>query len=632
MSNATFLKSLKKQLGVLAMLLLLTATLLSGCGESVTTTPSSTSPDTVPNAFIFVDQMDVALSTVIESAAIIITGIDSVSTISISGGEYSIDSGAFTNVPGTISNGQTVKVNHLSSASNATTFNTTLTIGGVSDIFSTTTVAGPDATPDAFSFVDQTDVALSTLTESAAITVSGITVTSDISVSGGEYSLDGGAYTSVTGTVTNGQLVTVRHTSSATNHTTVDTTLTIGGVSDTFTSTTVVAAGLYDVVDTAQIECANSSTGAIIACSGIGYDADYSGNQPSYTLTDGGLTVTDNVTGLIWMQSTDTDGVGIVDIDDKMTQSEAVTYCANLTTAGYTWRLPNIKEAYSLIMFTGEDPSSYMGTDTSGLITFVDETYFDRVFGDQTGGERLIDGQFATTTIYLSTTMGGNNTMFGVNFVDGRIKGYPTVNKDFFVRCVTGNESYGENLFTDNGDGTISDTATTLMWMQDDIASSNWDDAVSICENATTPVWNDWRLPNAKELQSIVDYTRSPDTHSSAAIDPIFNSTSFTNEEGFTDWGFYWASTTHQNNAGNSNNATYLSFGRALGYYDTDPTPGVSLDMDDVHGAGAQRSNDKLNVSTEPGAASANIGYGTFYYHGPQGDILRLNNKVRCVR
>ena len=79
------------------------------------------------------------------------------------------------------------------------------------------------------------------------------------------------------------------------------------------------------------------------------------------------------------------------------------------------WRLPDIKTLYSLIEFTGEDPSGYTGTDTSGLITFLDDS-FDKAFGDQDAGERIIDGQYATTTKYVSTTMNNNETMFGVNF------------------------------------------------------------------------------------------------------------------------------------------------------------------------------------------------------------------------
>ena len=135
--------------------------------------------------------------------------------------------------------------------------------------------------------------------------------------------------------------------------------------------------------------------------------------------------------------------------------------------------------------------------------------------------------------------------MFGVNFVDGRIKGYPYNGKEFYVLCVSGNDDYGLNLYTDNGDGTISDDATGLMWQQSDSQSVDYEDAILSCETATTAGYSDWRLPNVKELQSIVDYSRSPDATSSAAIDAVFNSTAITNEEGMTDWGYYWSSTTH---------------------------------------------------------------------------------------
>jgi hypothetical protein len=99
----------------------------------------------------------------------------------------------------------------------------------------------PDTTPNAFHFNDQTNVALSTLISSNVITVSGINASTSISVSGGEYSVNGGAYASTTGTVQNGDTVQVRHTSSSSFNTSVNTTLTIGGVSDTFTTTTVNA-------------------------------------------------------------------------------------------------------------------------------------------------------------------------------------------------------------------------------------------------------------------------------------------------------------------------------------------------------------------------------------------------------
>ncbi len=381
----------------------------------------------------------------------------------------------------------------------------------------------------------------------------------------------------------------------------------------------------YAIVDTGQTDCYDSTTGTVTACTGTGYDADYSGNQPSYTVSADGKAVTDNVTGLVWQQSTDTNGDGQVTYDDKMYQSDAATYCQNLVLDGRDdWRLPSLKELYSLIQFTGKDPSSYTGTDTSILTPFISHV-FDWAFGDLSSGhDRIIDGQYATSTDYVSTTMNNNATMFGVNFVDGRIKGYPLAVKKFYVRCVAGNPDYGKNQFVDNGDQTISDNATGLMWQKNDNDSSNWDDAVASCESATTAGYTDWRLPNAKELQSIVDYTRSPDTTASAAIDPLFSATSFTNENGQKDWGYYWASTTHMDFNGYGNDGVYVAFGRALGY--------MNGTIMDVHGAGAQRCNDKLDVATEPGVQSATNAYGTFYYKGPQGDILRNDNKVRCVR
>ncbi len=394
------------------------------------------------------------------------------------------------------------------------------------------------------------------------------------------------------------------------------------------TTTTVAASSLtYPIVDTDQTSCYDSSTGNTATCNGSGYDADYDGYQPSYTVSLDGKVVTDNVTRLLWTQSTDTNGDGAVNYSDKMSQSAAASYCASLSLDSYSWRLPSIKEAYSLVLFSGTDASDYTGTSTSVLTPFLSPV-FDWAFGDTTAGDRIIDGQYATSTMYVSTTMLGSTTMFGMNFVDGRIKGYPVATKKFYVRCVSGNSSYGINHFVDNGDGTISDKATGLMWEQTDHTSLIFDQAVSTCENATTAGYSDWRLPNAKELQSILDYTRSPDTSSSAAIDPVFSATSFTNESNVADWGYYWTSTTHVHYDGSGSDAVYDSFGRALGYFDA----GAGLEILDVHGAGAQRSDNKVSPADVPGVQTANVGYGMFYYFGPQGDIRRSVNMVRCVR
>ena len=466
-----------------------------------------------------------------------------------------------------------------------------------------------DTTPPVITLIGEDEISL---TQNAIYTEAGATATDDVD---GDVSVTttGSVDTTTVGVYT----ITYTATDSSGNSATATRTVNVLAASLENNQTT------YKIVDTAQALCYDSATGATEVCAGKGYDADYNGNQPSYTLSAGGAVVIDNVTGLMWTQSTDTDGDGVTtDMDDKMSQSEAVTYCSELSLEGYDdWRLPDIKTAYSLILFSGEDPSGYSGSDTSGLVPFIDPV-FSRTFGDTANGERIIDGQYATTSLYVSTTMNGDATMFGVNFVDGRIKGYPTQIMDFYVQCVRGGEDYGINDFTDNGDSTVSDRATGLMWEQNSSDSTDWNDAVEICEVSTTAGHTDWRLPDAKELQSIVDYTRSPDTNASAALDPLFNATSFENEAGETDWGSYWSSTTHANSEGIGNNAAYLSFGRALGYF--------NFQLLDVHGAGAQRSDDKTDESRD--ATLATVNGISFYYKGPQGDIRRTDNKVRCVR
>lgn len=105
-------------------------------------------------------------------------------------------------------------------------------------------VSSSDTTPDAFSFTDQTNVSTSSTITSAAITVAGINAAATITISGGTYDINSsGSFTSSSGTVNNGDTVRARHTSSASNSTATNTTVTIGGVSDTFTSTTSSGAG-----------------------------------------------------------------------------------------------------------------------------------------------------------------------------------------------------------------------------------------------------------------------------------------------------------------------------------------------------------------------------------------------------
>ena len=395
--------------------------------------------------------------------------------------------------------------------------------------------------------------------------------------------------------------------------------------------------GAYPIVDTAQVLCYDDELQTTCPSAGeafYGQDAQFDGRQPSYAISGDGLTVHDNVTGLTWTRSADLDQDGDIDVDDKLTFDEAPLYANTLNNqnfGGYSdWRVPSTKELYSLIDFRGTDP---MSDDTSGLIPFIDTGYFQFAYGDQAAGERVIDSQWVTTTLSLDSVLGGQTAMFGVNFADGRIKGYPvTGGKTFYVRLCRGNTDYGINNFTDNSDGTITDLATGLMWSQDDRGDGlstgprsgmTWEDALAWVEqkNAESHLgYTDWRLPNAKEMQSIVDYTRAPGATSSAAIDPIFNITQIINEAGDVDYPWFWTGTTHKREDGNGSAGAYVCFGRGMGYW--------ADEWDDVHGAGCQRSDRKNGDFTE----YTYVSDGYYFGMAPQGDAARMYNYVRLVR
>ena len=85
--------------------------------------------------------------------------------------------------------------------------------------------------------------------------------------------------------------------------------------------------------------------------------------------------------------------------------------------------------------------------------------------------------------------------------------------------------------FIDNGDGTITDITTGLMWSKENVGGKcNWEESDKACRELGLAGHKDWRMPTRWELLTLVD-----DTRSSPAIDTSF----FTNTE--NDW--YWTST-----------------------------------------------------------------------------------------
>ncbi len=242
----------------------------------------------------------------------------------------------------------------------------------------------------------------------------------------------------------------------------------------------------FPIVDTNQGLCYNNSE--LIDCPAegeafYGQDAQYTGNAPSYT-DNGDGTVTDNVTGLVWAQDLST---------TTMDWDEASTYCDSVTTGDISdWRLPSVKELWSIRDFSQGWP-------------WVDTDYFYLV-GD---GSDMGRHHSWTSNAYLVESEYQNEQVVGdphwiVNDWTGHIK---AMSGRRFVRCVGGDE-YGINDFVDSGDGTVTDKATGLMWAQDDSGEAiDWETALAYADDATIAGYDDWRLPNVKELQSIADYS-----------------------------------------------------------------------------------------------------------------------------
>ena len=177
--------------------------------------------------------------------------------------------------------------------------------------------------------------------------------------------------------------------------------------------------------------------------------------------------------------------------------------------------------------------------------------------------------------------------------------------------------------FTEHGDGTVSDTLTGLMWdkcssgqsgsacASGSASAHTWEQAQGVAASTRGTAYkgyNDWRLPNAKELQSLVDYGHAPDATDRAkqapALNPVF-------KMGDPE-AWYWTGTTHLENR-SCGFAVYVCFGKAMG--------SMHGEKMNVHGAGAQRSDPKAGNPADWKEGN-----------GPQGDEVRILNYVRCVR
>ncbi|MEI6409373.1 MAG: DUF1566 domain-containing protein [Bacteroidota bacterium] len=256
-----------------------------------------------------------------------------------------------------------------------------------------------------------------------------------------------------------------------------------------------------------------------------GEDADYTQNPPFFQLNGDG-TVLDTVTGLMWQQS---DG-------GEMTFENATTYCQNLVLGGHDdWRLPTAQEAYSILNQGKVNPALDVA-----VFTASDAEYWWTSEHDATNANK----------IWVTNKGGG----VGNHLKSETVSAGGT--KKIHVRAVR-DLAPPPNVpshFADNGDGTVTDLLTNLIWQKIPAPDSlTWENALMYAENLVSAGHDDWRLPNIKELQSLNDETRA-----NPSVDPVF----------FPNIGLfkYWSSTTLPNQ---NARAWYLDTRFGITTYDT---------------------------------------------------------------
>lgn len=259
----------------------------------------------------------------------------------------------------------------------------------------------------------------------------------------------------------------------------------------------------------------------------FGEDHDYSINPPSFT-NNGNGTITDNVTGLMWKQAD----------DGEMIYENAAPFCDALSYAGYTdWRLPSPMESFSIINLQNNNPA-------------LNTTYFTSSAAEYWWTNMVQVGD--NTKIWCTNTGGGigNKPKAETISAGGTFKYHTRCVRDVATPMVI------PNHFTDNGNGTITDNLTQLVWQKvPNMVVYNWEQAIAYAEGLNLASFTDWRLPNIKELQSLNDESVS---------NPSVNSTFF----GSLGVHNYWSSTTLKPNTANPASAWYWNTQLGITSYD----------------------------------------------------------------
>ena len=239
-----------------------------------------------------------------------------------------------------------------------------------------------------------------------------------------------------------------------------------------------------------------------------GEDADYTRNPMSFTLMHNDQIVYDNHTKLMWERNLNFRSTKLVPPKgERMAQDvfypkelepkrrpyhEGVQYCKTLRLGGYDdWRMPTTKEGHTIAHYGSARPT-------------IHKKYFKDVFAGLPGyGDRGKGGMWVGPI-----APDHPNSAWHLGFIDGHLMGYPRGGYKT-TRCVRADNNgvYWLPELKDNGNGTVTDHFSQLMWIQVVPAQTfEWEEAIQYCENLVFAGHTDWKLPSNKEQVSMVDH------------------------------------------------------------------------------------------------------------------------------
>ena len=199
--------------------------------------------------------------------------------------------------------------------------------------------------------------------------------------------------------------------------------------------------------------------------------------------------------------------------------------------AGYKIYYGTSSSSYSQSIDVGNTTTYTIEDLTEGLTYYFATTAYDA------GGNESGYSNEVVKTVPLGTTLTNLPKT-------GQEIGYLYLDDGYFQAGI----KWPTPRFTDNGDGTVTDNLTGLMWLKDGgcIKKNKWKDSLNaVAEFNNSPGnynclgyianYSDWRLPNVKEIESLINYG-------------VSDSAAWLNSEGFVNLNstFYWSSTTHQ--------------------------------------------------------------------------------------